>query len=111
MEEYLAMWKNYANFSDRTSVRGYWMAVLFNMIIIMILTNITIYVSPYFYFVSSIYSIAALIPGIALCVRRLRDAGKHWASVFINFIPFAGQIVFIIWLCQPTCCTEGKQVS
>jgi len=33
MNEYVAMWKNYFNFKERTSVRGYWMAVLFNVII------------------------------------------------------------------------------
>ena len=47
MKEYLDMWKNYANFSGRTSVRGYWMAFLFNFI------------------ASAVFSIIGSIPALA----------------------------------------------
>lgn len=40
MQEYQAMWRNYLNFYDRTSVRGYWMAVLFNFVATLALTLI-----------------------------------------------------------------------
>ena len=76
MNEYLAMWKNFANFSDRTSRRGYWMALLINFIISLVL-GVIIAILPKLGFISYIYSLAALIPSLAIAVRRLRDAGKQ----------------------------------
>ena len=100
MKEYLDMWKNYANFSGRTSIRGYWMAFLFNVIVSTLIGFITGLIG--FAILSSLYTLAALIPGLAITVRRLRDAGKHWAWIFINFIPIVGIIIFIVMLCKPT---------
>ncbi|MFN7229558.1 MAG: DUF805 domain-containing protein [Synechococcaceae cyanobacterium] len=34
---------------------------------------------------------------MSLSVRRLRDAGKHWAWLFIGLIPLVGAI-WLIWL-------------
>ena len=101
MKEYLDMWKNYANFTGRTSVRGYWMAFLFNCIIGFVVGIITGLV-PILGIISSLYTLAALVPGVALTVRRLRDAGQHWAWIFINLIPLVGTIILIIKLCKPS---------
>ena len=109
MQEYQAMWMNFANFRDRTSVRGYWMATLFNAIADFILYFIGSIISG-LYFLYGIYSLAALIPGLALTVRRLRDAGKPWWCMFLVLIPVVGGIVLIVLLCQPTSNTEGNQV-
>ncbi len=109
MNEYKAMWKNYANFTDRTSARGYWMAFLFNFLVGLIL-NIIIVIVPILFFLPILYSFAVLIPGLALNVRRLRDAGKHWAWLFITLVPLVGAIVLIVFLCQPTSNNEGIQV-
>ena len=91
---YMDMWRNFANFSGRTTVGGYWWAYLVNWILSLVLGYV-----PY---VGIIYTIAAIIPGIAITVRRLNDAGKHWAWIFINLIPLVGQIIFIILLCKPS---------
>ena len=32
----------------------------------------------------------------------LRDAGYHWAYIFIPLIPFVGIFILIFLLCQPT---------
>lgn len=109
MQEYIAMWKNYVNFSDRTSVRGYWMAFLFNFVIAFVLGLLGAIVTPLL-ILSSLYSLAVLIPGLAIAVRRLRDAGKAWYYIFIAFVPLVGGIILIIWLCQPTKSAEGQQV-
>lgn len=109
MQEYLAMWKNYVNFKDRTSVRGYWMAVLFNIIAVAILNVIAVAV-PVLGFLSTIYALAVLVPGLAIIVRRLRDTGKAWYYIFFNLIPLVGTIILIVFLCQKTSNTEGEQV-
>ena len=90
---YMDMWKNFANFSGRTDVPGYWWTFLANMIIGTIVGLI-----PY---VGFIYGLVAFIPGLALTIRRLNDAGKHWAWIFISLVPFGG-IVLIVMLCKPS---------
>ena len=109
MQEYVAMWKNYANFSDRTSVRGYWMAFLFNFLAALVL-GIIAAIIPALIFLSGLYSLAVLIPSLAIAVRRLRDSGKQWYWLFIALIPLVGEILLIVFLCQPTVSSEGAQV-
>ncbi|MBM7643787.1 DUF805 domain-containing protein [Streptococcus loxodontisalivarius] len=64
----------------------------------------------------SCYSLATIVPNLALAVRRLRDAGYHWSVVLISFLPVLGSWIpllnfFIIFLvpiamiviyCQPS---------
>lgn len=49
-----------------------------------------------------IYGLAAFIPSLALTVRRLRDAGFHWAMIFISFVPYIGSLALIVLLALPT---------
>lgn len=109
MYEYKAMWQNFANFRDRTSVRGYWMAFLFNFLVGLVL-SIIIAIIPQLSFLSGLYSLAALIPGLALAVRRLNDTGRHWGWLFISLVPLVGSIILIIFMCQPTTNYQGNQV-
>ena len=103
MQEYIAMWKNYANFSGRTSVRGYWMAFLFNFIISGVLSAIT-GALPALAVLASVYSLAALIPGLAINVRRLRDAGYTWLTLLWMLVPIVGWIIVLIRLCKKSTC-------
>ena len=108
MKEYLDMWKNYANFSGKTSVRGYWMAFLFNIIASTIISLIgTI---PALAFLAGLYSLAALIPGLAITIRRLRDAGQGWGWIFISLVPLVGVIILIVKLCKPSVAPAAEEV-
>ena len=49
-----------------------------------------------------IFGITLFLPGLALTVRRLRDAGFHWALIFIIFIPMVGPLVLLVLLAMPT---------
>ncbi len=93
---YVDMWKNFANFSGRTTVGGYWWAYLANFIVSFVLGLIGIEV------LVTVYSLAALIPGLSITIRRLNDAGKHWSCIFLSLIPLVGIILLIIKLCQPS---------
>ena len=93
---YMDMWKNFANFSGRTSVGGYWWAYLGNIIVSIVLGLIGVEV------LITVYSLATLIPTLFIAVRRLRDAGKGWGWLFINLVPLVGWIIFIVLLCKPS---------
>ena len=43
-----------------------------------------------------------LLPGLAVLVRRLRDAGYAWPWVLIGLVPLAGVIILLVFLCQPS---------
>ena len=93
---YVDMWKNFANFSGRTTVGGYWWAYLANFIVTFALNLIGVEV------LITVYGLASLIPTLSICVRRLRDAGYHWSAIFLPLIPLAGAIIFIVKLCKPS---------
>ena len=94
INHYIEMWKNFFNFSGRTSVPGYWWAVLCNFIVSLVLGLIPV--------VGTLYGYAAIIPGLAMGIRRLNDSGKKWYWIFINLIPLVGQIIYIVMLCKPS---------
>ncbi len=108
-KEYINMWKNYVNFSDRTNTRGYWMAFLWNFVAALVLGVIVSIAKP-LTFLTSLYSLAALVPGLALTVRRLRDTGKEWTYILFGLIPIAGAIMLIIQLCKPSVEDNGVPV-
>ena len=99
MNWYVKCLKQYADFSGRARRTEYWMFALFNLIffiVAMVIDNIaktTIEGLPYglFYF---LYSLAVLIPGLAVSVRRLHDVGKSGWMLLIALIPLIG----VIWL-------------
>lgn len=84
--------KNYANFKGRSSKSEYWWAFLFNFLV-----GLALGIIPG---IGWIASIALLIPGLALCIRRLHDVGKDWYYIFMSLIPIAGLIIMIVTLCK-----------
>lgn len=84
--------KNYVNFSGRASKSEYWWVFLFNMIALIPVSLISSAVPP----LGGACSIALMIPGISLAVRRLHDTGKSGAYWFMGLIPLAGGIILLI---------------
>lgn len=81
MNWYFQVWKNYANFSGRARRKEYWMFVLFNTIASII--TMIIGISINFEFLNSLYSLAVLIPSLAVGVRRMHDVGKSGWFILI----------------------------
>ena len=112
---YKKYWMGYFDFTGRSSRSDYWLVVLANTIVTIILFSILIVVivfdspdSPYHVILTLLYLLvmtyfpASFIPSIALQVRRLRDAGYHWALIFLRYAPVIGDIVLLVLSCQPT---------
>ena len=115
IEAYKKFWKGYVDFEGRSTRSDYWLAVLANTIVTIILFSIVIVVIVFdspnshyhvifklLYGFAMLYCFANYIPSIALQVRRLRDAGFHWALIFLRFASFIGDIVLLVLCCQPT---------
>ena len=87
MNWYLKVIKeHYADFNGRARRKEYWMFFLFNMIIaygIQILAAVT--GISILAMVGTVYSLAVLVPGIAVAVRRMHDISKEWWYILIPF--------------------------
>ena len=55
-------------------------------------------------YIYSLFSLAMLIPGLAVMVRRLHDVNKSGWFFFIVFIPLVGAIWLLVLMC-----TEGTR--
>ena len=98
MEWYLKVVRdNYANFNGRASRQEYWMYNLFIFIFTIVVGFIDGFLS--LGFLSLLYVLAILIPGLAVLVRRLHDVNKSGWWFFIIFIPIIGTIWMLILLC------------
>jgi uncharacterized membrane protein YhaH (DUF805 family) len=72
---YLAPWKKFAQFEGRSRRSEYWWFQLINFVIAVIFSVVAIQ-APSLAILSTIFSLASLIPGIAVAVRRMHDVGK-----------------------------------
>ncbi|PWK76550.1 uncharacterized membrane protein YhaH (DUF805 family) [Mucilaginibacter oryzae] len=81
MNYYIEVLKNYALFSGRARRSEYWYFALFNVIFSMILSFVGVFLK--FPLLSNIYSLAILIPSIAVGVRRMHDVGKSGWFILI----------------------------
>ena len=128
---YKNFFKNYAEFTGRSTRPDFWWVWLGNLILsipfwiiyfyIVYLSTVMDSVSDsaseaifmVFGLVAIIYAVfylAILVPTLALSVRRLRDAGFHWAFIFLRFVPMGG-IALLILFAMPTKETEVVNYS
>jgi len=92
-----AGFSNYANFRGTASRPEYWYWYLFTFLAGLISSSIEMIVP--LVSISSLFSIATLIPSLAVSVRRLRDAGYSWTwllSMLPGFVMFVVGIVGIV---------------
>lgn len=94
---YLKCIKNhYADFEGRARRTEYWMFYLVNLIIAIVLAFIARAIG--FHVLNTLYSLAVLVPGIAVGVRRLHDTGRTGWWLLIALIPLIGWIWIIVLL-------------
>jgi uncharacterized membrane protein YhaH (DUF805 family) len=101
MNWYLKVLKNYAVFSGRARRKEYWMFVLFNIIFCIIATILdrilgTAAEGVGYGLIYVLYSLAVLIPSLAVAVRRLHDIGKSGWMILIALIPIIGGIWLLV---------------
>ena len=99
MNWYLGCWKKYAEFAGRARRQEFWMFVLFNCLASVALgvvdgilgTNGGL---------GGLYSLAVLIPSLAVSVRRLHDTDRSGWWILVNIIPLIGCIIYLVFLCS-----------
>ena len=85
---------NYANFSGRARRSEYWYFILFNLIVGIVLGIIDYIIG--FEILGNLYSLAMLIPSLAVSVRRLHDVGKSGWFYLLVLLPIIGWIWLLV---------------
>jgi uncharacterized membrane protein YhaH (DUF805 family) len=97
MNWYVDVLKKYATFDGRARRKEYWMFFLFNLIISLALAFIEgIFGGPGV--LGVLYSLAVLVPSIAVTVRRLHDTGRSGWWILISLVPVIGWIVLLVFM-------------
>ncbi|MDH4247448.1 MAG: DUF805 domain-containing protein [Deltaproteobacteria bacterium] len=103
MEWYLRVVKKYAVFSGRSRRKEYWMFCLINTLISVALMVVddtmgTALPGGSLGLTGSIYSLAVLVPMIAVTVRRLHDTNRSGGWILLLFIPVLGTLALFVFM-------------
>ena len=104
MQWYLMAFRKYAQISGRSRRAEYWMFVLVNALVaigLMVVTGMfgespsvggsVLYLA---------YTVATIVPGFTVSVRRLHDTGRSGWWMLIGLVPLVGSIVLLVFLAQ-----------
>jgi uncharacterized membrane protein YhaH (DUF805 family) len=108
--------RRYADFSGRSRRKEYWMFALFILIVYAVLGTLFVMganfasigsggdpeISVIGWIAISLFGLVALgifIPSLAVVVRRLHDQDKSGWFILIQFIPYIGGIIMLIFMC------------
>ena len=123
---YKKFWTRYADFSGRSSRSDFWWVVLCNFLITLPFSLIAFFgfliplfseiyyaglydyepdlsgamagagLAVFIMFLLTIYWLATIVPYLAITVRRLRDAGFHWAFIFLGVGPTIASFIPVL---------------
>ena len=123
---YKKFWTRYADFSGRSSRSDFWWVVLCNFLITLPFSLIALFgfliplfseiyyaglydyepdlsgamagagLAVFIMFLLTIYWLATIVPHLAITVRRLRDAGFHWAFIFLGVGPSIASLIPVL---------------
>lgn len=99
MHWYVDVLKKYAVFNGRARRAEYWMFTLVSLIVSLVLFGIdmALGISPV---LEVLYSVAVLLPGIAVGVRRLHDTDRQGWWLLLFLVPVIGLIILIVMLAK-----------
>ncbi|MEI6233218.1 MAG: DUF805 domain-containing protein [Planctomycetota bacterium] len=101
MNWYLAVLKKYAVFDGRSRRKEYWMYVLFNLLVGIVLAIIDgvlgTRTSSGQGLLGGLYTLAVFLPGLGVAIRRLHDTGRSgwWFLIIFTCI---GIFPFLYWM-------------
>lgn len=99
MEWYVKVWKDYAVFRGRAHRTEYWMFVLYNFMVTVILVLLDA-IAGHTDVLEFLYALAIAIPSSAVAMRRLHDTGRSGWWLWIGLIPIIGQLILLVFLVQ-----------
>ena len=96
MNWYFEVLKKYAVFDGRAHRTEFWLFFLFSFIISFFLGVIVGLVGS-LWFITTLYALAVLIPGLAVSARRLHDTNRSGWWILTGLVPILGWIALLIF--------------
>lgn len=101
------------DFGGCSSRREFWLGVLPNAVIMLVLIGLLVYslvgfspvINPFsitMIVVFALFCIVELLPSISLIFRRMHDIGKSGKYILVLFIPVVGYVWYIYLVTRPT---------
>lgn len=98
MNVFLSPYKKYAVFSGRATAGEYWGFVLSTIVLaIVVFFPISVLIGDTRDIVLQIYTLAILLPMLAVTVRRLHDTNRSGWFIFLSLIPIIGSFILFIF--------------
>jgi uncharacterized membrane protein YhaH (DUF805 family) len=96
MSYYVMALKRFWEFGGRSSRREYWMFILVNFLICLLIEVVEAVLQMPSGTITFFYALFICIPSLALQIRRLHDIGMSAWWVLLYFIPFIGGVILLI---------------
>jgi uncharacterized membrane protein YhaH (DUF805 family) len=109
-----SVFKNYANFNGRARRSEFWFFALFNLIIYLAASVINYLIAgssdttSIIGIIYLLYSLATILPALAVSWRRLHDIGKSGAYILFILIPLVGWIFLLAWFVKDSDMGENR---
>lgn len=102
--------RKYADFEGRATRPEFWWWILFTALVhaafgVFSVIPIGVEGGSLGSILTGLWSVATLLPTLAVGVRRLRDADYAWQNIFWILVPIAGVIVLVIYWAKPSSTT------
>lgn len=98
MKYYILAFKNFTNFSGRSTRPEFWYFFLINFIFFLSTNILALFYGEIIELVELIYIVITFIPSLALTIRRLHDINKSGWWILISLVPFIGSIILLVIL-------------
>lgn len=99
MDWYIGVLKRYADFSGRARRKEFWMFMLVSFLVSLGISVLAMMLRP-LSVLTWVYSLAVLVPSVAVGTRRLHDTGRSGWMQLLLLIPIVGFIIVLIFWCQ-----------
>lgn len=101
MDWYFDVWKRYAQFSGRASLKAFWMFFLVNCLISVVFVVLEI-VFQSTWKIEALYSLLVFLPMLSLTVRRLHDTNRSAWWLLVVLVPAIGILILLVLLALPS---------
>lgn len=95
------VYTNYAGFSGRAGRSEYWYFALFMLIVVIVLGIVDNAIFG-MGLLGGLFSLASLIPALAVGARRLHDINRTGWWLLLGLVPIIGALVLIYFFVQPS---------
>lgn len=92
----------YATFDGRAGRSEFWYWALFTFLVSLVFNVLSMYVASSLGYVGNLFSLATIIPSVAVGARRMHDIGKSGWWQLVNLVPVLGWLYFIYLAAQPS---------